>query len=86
LVRRRLIRWRPLVGCSAAFVAAFVSLEAALAASAVVLGGLESFTPHIVASIFGINTVAWVGFFALSWVGVFARLAHFSPPLARMTK
>lgn len=85
-VRRRVIRWRPLVGCIAAFVAAFVSLQAALAASAVVLGGLESFTPRIVASIFGINTVAWVGLFALSWVGAFARLAHSSTPLARMTR
>ena len=85
-VRQRLIRWHPLVGCVAAYGAAFAAFEAALAASAVMLGGLENFTPHIVANIFGINTIAWVGFFALSWVGAFVGVAHSSVSLARMTR
>ncbi|HTU91949.1 MAG TPA: hypothetical protein VMF69_17840, partial [Gemmataceae bacterium] len=85
-VRRRLIRWHPLVGCVVAYGAAFAGFEAALAASAVALGGLESFTPHIVATIFGINTIAWVAFFALSWVGTFVGVAHSSLSLARMTR
>jgi hypothetical protein len=42
--------------------ASTAGFEAALAASAVVLGGLENFTPRIVASILGINSVAWVAF------------------------
>jgi hypothetical protein len=85
-VRRRSIRWHPLVGCAVPFAAAFAAFEAALAASAVVLGGLESFAPHVVAGIFVINAVAWVGFFALSWVGTFVGVAHSSPSLARITE
>ncbi len=63
-VRQRLIGRHPLVACVGAFAAAFAAFEAALAASAVVLGGLDDFTLPIVASIFDINAVAWVGFFA----------------------
>jgi hypothetical protein len=85
-VRRRLIRWHPLGSSIVAYAAAFAAFEAALAAAAVRLGGLEHFTPRIVAGIFGINTVAWVAFFALSWAGTFVGVAHSAPPLARMTK
>jgi hypothetical protein len=84
--RQRLMRWHPLVGCVVAYGAAFVVFEAALAGSAVALGGLESFTPHILATIFGINTIAWVAFFALSWVGTFVGVAHSSLSFARMTR
>jgi hypothetical protein len=57
-VSRQLYR---LVGSIVVFGAAFAAIEAALAASAVVLGGLESFTPRIIAGIFGLNTLAWLG-------------------------
>ena len=64
-VRRRLIGRHPLVGLRRGVCRCrFAAFEAALAASAVVLGGLDDFTLPIVASIFGINAVAWVGFFA----------------------
>jgi hypothetical protein len=85
-VRRRLIRWHPLVNCVVAYGAAFACFEAALATSAVMLGGLEDFTPHIVATIFGINTIAWVAFLALSWIGTFVGVAQPSLSLARMTR
>jgi hypothetical protein len=85
-VRRQSIRWHPLVGCAVAYAAAFVSFEAVLAAFAVALGGLENFTPRSVAGILGINTVAWVGFLALSWVGALVGAAHPFPLLGRATK
>jgi hypothetical protein len=85
-MRRWSIRWHPLVSCVVAYAAAFAGFEAALAASAVALGGLESFTLRIVAGICGINTVAWVGFLALSWVGALVGVAHSLPLLARGTK
>jgi hypothetical protein len=66
--------------------ASAAGFEAELAASAVVLGGLESFRPRIVTSIFGINRVAWVAFFALSWVGAYVGVPQSPPPLARLTK
>ncbi len=84
-VRRRLVR-SALVGSVVAFAAAFAVFEVALAACAVVLGGLENFAPPVVAGVFGINAVAWVAFFALSWVGAFVGLAPPSPSLAPAAK
>ena len=82
---RRQAGGRPLVGWVGAFVVAFVAFEAGLAAAAVGLGGLEDFTPRIVASIFGINAVAWVGLFALSWSGARVGATQWAPLLARST-
>jgi hypothetical protein len=73
-VRRRLTRWHPAVACAVAFAAAFTVYEAALAAAAVGLGGLDNFAPRIVAGIFAVNVLAWVGFFALSWLGAVVGL------------
>ena len=85
-VSHRLLHWHPLMGCVVAYGTAFAVFEAALAVSAVMLGGLESFTPRILAGIFGINTLAWVVFLALSWVGATVRFAPSSLSLARMTR
>lgn len=85
-VRRRLIDWHPLLGCVVAYGAAFAALEVALASSAVALGGLGSFTPRILAAIFGIDTLACVALFALSWLGAFIGVAHPSLSIARMTR
>ncbi|HEX5269064.1 MAG TPA: hypothetical protein VFW33_01190 [Gemmataceae bacterium] len=84
-VSRRLIQRHALVSCAVAFAVAFAAYEAALAAFAVVLGGLDNFAPPIVAGIFGINVVAWVGFFALSWAGARIGVAPSSRPRVRIT-
>jgi hypothetical protein len=76
---RRLIGWHPWAACAVAFVAAFAAFEAALIVFSLPLGGTESFTPSVVARIFGINTVAGVGFFALNRAGVFIGIANSSP-------
>ena len=66
--------------------ASTAGFEAALAASAVVFGGLQRFTPRILARIFGINSLAWVEFFALNCGGAYVGVAQSPPPLARLTK
>jgi hypothetical protein len=85
-VRRQSIDLHPLVGSLAAFAAAFAAFEAATAASSFVLGGTEDYTPTIVATVFGINVIAWVGLCALNWAGTFVGLAYSPLSLARSTK
>jgi hypothetical protein len=80
--RRRLTRWHPVASSAAAFAAAFVAFEAALAVSSLALGGTGSFTPLILAQILAINAAAWVGFFALTWAGAFSGLTIPVPPSA----
>jgi hypothetical protein len=84
--RRRLTGLHPPLACAAAFAVAFVAFEAALAASSLVLGGTEDFTPAIMARILGVNAVAWVGFFALSWAGAFLAIANPEAPVSRLKK
>lgn len=83
--RQRSIHHRPLMSGLAAFVAAFVVLELALASSAVFLGGIGSFTPRILAIVFGLDSLACVALFALSWVAALVGVAQPSPSLARTT-
>jgi len=73
-VRQRMIHMAPAAAWVLAFLAAFTALEAALAASSLALGGIEDFTPSIVAQIFVMNAGAWMSFFALSWAGAFVGI------------
>jgi hypothetical protein len=81
--RRGLSRLRPWAACAVAFLAAFAAFEAASFVFAVALGGTEDYTPSVVARVLAINTVAAVGFFALSRAGVFLGLAHPYRPACR---
>jgi hypothetical protein len=59
----------------ATLVAAYMVYEVVLVAVTPLLGGIESFTPAIVAQVFALNAFGFVGLYALTQVGAFAGVA-----------
>jgi hypothetical protein len=58
-----------------ALVAAFVTYEAVIVLSSILLGGLANFSPAIQGRIFVVNAAALVGLVALHWAGVAVGIA-----------